>query len=441
MDINQVAPGGLSGSALNSSAAGIAAKAPTGFESTSPAPQAREVFAAPQARPSALMILRQEIQQVLASSFRIKVGTGLPAYSIASEPLSAADVAGDAVTAGKLLAERSPLEAQTNLVKLRSKVEAAATEVREIVGDDDDLDDVMERVGQDFDDLDDDAARNTTSSASVLSYESELRQRSTIRIRTQEGDIVRLDLRRVEESSLRDVSISDESGSFTSTEIELNSRTRTMLKVKGDLNEAEFAAIQSVFEQAESIADEFFNGDLAAAFDMAAGIQFDAEQLARVNMRFREKLETNIAYAAIGPVSAPAFSPADQFAPAEPAVEPPSMIKPDPATDPAPMPVLEPPATDDPVVVDSPNDLVPDATGQDLSGDAIDSFFDLLTRFLNGINEGFETREGSFRYFYSQSFKLEILKSVMSFEAPESSQNAADNAGVLIDSVAVDADD
>ncbi len=432
MDINPIAPGGLSGSAFNSTATGVAANVPASFGS--PVVQSNDAFPAADARPSALMILRQEIQQVLAASFRIKAGTGLPAYSSVSEPATTDAVAGDAVTAGRMLAERAPLDASSNLVSLRSKLEQASEEVREIVGDDDDLDDVMERIGEEFDDLDDDAARNMPSSASVLSYESQLKQRSSIRIRTQEGDIVRFDLRRVEESSLRDVSMSDESGSFTSTEIEINSRTRTMLKVKGDLNEAEFAAIQSVFAQAESIANEFFNGDLAAAFDMAAGIEFDSEQLARVNLRFREKLETNVAYAAIGPVSAPAVAPAE---PAAPVAAPAPALKPDPSIDPAPAPVLEPPATDEPVVVDTPVDAVAEdaPAGPALGDEAMDGFFDLLTRFLNGINEGFETAEGSLRYFYSQSFKLEILKSVMSFEAPEDAGNAANTAGTLIDSV------
>ena len=145
------------------------------------------------------------------------------------------------------------------------------------------------------------------------------------------------------------------------------------------------------------------------------------------------------------PAATPAepVAPTQAAAPGEPVAAPQLAPKPDPATDPAPMPVLEPPATDDPVVVESPVELAPGEAPANTSpgDDAIDGFFDLLTRFLNGIDEGFESREGSFRFFYSQSFKLEILKSVITFEAPADSGNAADTAGALIDSVAESADD
>ena len=440
MDLSQIAPGSLQGVAFRQAPVGTPTSAPTRVDGGFPDAQLLSGVTPEAEGPNALSILRQEIQQVLASSFRIRVDAALPAYAAASEPVSTDSVATEAANAGKIVAERAPLQAQTNIVKLRSKVETAASEVREIVGEDKAIDDAMDCICEEYDKLEEDAARNTQSSASVLSYESTAKQRSTIRIRTQEGDVVRLDLRRMEQSSVRDVSMSDDSGSFSSTEIELNSRTRTMLRVKGDLNEAEFAAIQSVFEQAESIANEFFNGDLAAAFDMAAGIEFDSEQLARVNMRFREKIETNLAYASIGQVSAPAAPAAEAV---EPVVPPEVVNRPAPSAEPAPKPVIEPPTTDEPVVVDTPLEVAPESApaAPEISSDALDGFFDLLSQFLNGINEGFEASEGSFRYFYSQSFKLEILKSVMSFEAPEASASAAETAATVIDSVAESAED
>jgi len=61
---------------------------------------------------------------------------------------------------------------------------------------------------------------------------------------------------------------------------------------------------------------------------------------------------------------------------------------------------------------------------------------DLLSSFLQSVNEGFELESGSFRYFHSESFKLEILKSVFQVGAPEDSGEAASTAVAVMDSVA-----
>lgn len=236
----------------------------------------------------ALKILRQEIRQVLSASFRIKYAATPTAYGNTGDPVSRGDVAEEVINGARAVADRAPVKARESLVKLRGEVETAARSARNIVGDEgrNDIAGTLGTVRQGLAGLEKDAARNIESSASVLSVESRLKQRSTIRIRTQEGDVVRLDLRRSEKLSAEDISMADRESRFASTSLEVSSRTRMALKVNGDLNEAEFAAIQRVFAQAEAIADEFFNGDLAAAFDMAAGIEFDSEQLARVKMRF-----------------------------------------------------------------------------------------------------------------------------------------------------------
>jgi hypothetical protein len=247
-------------------------------------------------RGKALGILRQEIRQALSAHFRLHFAAPLPEFSANAGELAPGDVASDALGAATQLADRAPLDASQTLTDLRQQIEEAASSVRDTMGegDFDDVDDALGRVSEGLDDLDNEAARNVESSATVLSADTRLQQRSTIRIRTQEGDIVRFDLRFAERFSAKDVAMTDGDMMFASTQVEVSSRTRMALKVNGDLNEAELAAVQKVFAQAESIANEFFNGDLAAAFDMAAGLEYDTEQLARVGMRFREKLVSNV---------------------------------------------------------------------------------------------------------------------------------------------------
>jgi len=374
-------------------------------------------------------ILRQEIRQILSASFRLSFSTLLSAYATNTGDDSPADVAADTLSAARQLAARSPLEASNTLVSVRRKVEQAATSVRETLVDHDHqaIDETMNEVSDGLDDLDDDAARNVASSASVLSAETSLRQRSTIRIRTQEGDIVRLDLRRAERMSATDVAVTEGDNEFSATRVEVSSRTRSVLTVKGDLNEAELAAIQNIFAQAETIADEFFGGNLAAAFDMAAGLEFDTETLSKVNMRFRAKQVSIIRFAVVQPeLKQPKVgigSPAPGIRPVEPEI-------PTAVTNAVPAAV---PAEPDAVPASAPAEPEVATAAPATEDNAIDSLAELLADFLRAVSEGFES--GSFRYYYSESFKLEILKSVLQVAAPQESGEAANVAAAMIDAI------
>ena len=84
----------------------------------------------------------------------------------------------------------------------------------------------------------------------------------------------------------------DSETTVAETSLAAKSSTKVSLKVKGDLNSDELAAIQSIFVQSASLADEFFAGDYAAAFEAASGLEIDGQQLAKVSLRFavRESL-------------------------------------------------------------------------------------------------------------------------------------------------------
>ena len=366
--------------------------------------------------------------------------------------LTADDVASAALDGAKQSVRSNADVSSFALLRFRQRVQSAAAVTQQSVGNDADIDEVGKAVGKiesGLESLDADAARNVESSASVLAIDSRQRQRSTIRIRTQEGDVVRLDIKRASQLSARDVAVSDENGEASRTEVSASSRSRLNFTVRGDLNEAEFAAIQSVFAQAESIAGEFFDGDLGAAFSQASGFEFDAGQLARVNLRFRSSEVTNTSYAqtvtrAPAPaVSAPAPQPADS-----PAVSNPAPV----ATVAKSESVVEAPAEPE-VVVTEPAPAVEQAPvdsggngsgGVDLGSDTFLRFFDLLGDFLRGVADGFERASGgkgeadaaSFKFHYSQSFKLQLFKSVLQVAAPdESAEDGTNLASALIDAL------
>lgn len=414
----------------------------------------------------ALEVLCQEIRYVLAARLGVSLSARAPAFDSAP---SADQVSSETLgAASRLLAENRDIGGYA-LLKFRQRVESAAAFTRQSFGQDGDIADVdaaLAKVHSGLDALDEQASRNVESSASVLSVETRQRQRSTIRIRTQEGDVVRLDLRQSNKLSARDTAVENENGSASQTEIKLSSRSRLKLSVKGDLNEAEFAAIKNVFAKAESIADKFYNGNLSAAFSEASGLSFDAEQLARVNLRFRSREVVKTTYAQVTQQSAPALSdPANPPLPGNPApanpaprndVTPPTAPPPaEPVsrverTEPAKPanPVIGQVEKPEPKAVETP---APAPADVNLSDTPFLEFFELLVDFLRGLADGFERMVDQYTdeladsqalagqatavsFNFSQSFKLEIFKSVLELTAPsDEADDAAELAGALID--------
>ncbi len=411
----------------------------------------------------ALKIFRQEIKTALSLAFGVSASGRRSAFDALKGAPSSNQVAAETLGAASRLADENADVSSYALLKFRQRVRAAAAFTRQTVSADDDVgkvDDAVGKLQKGLDALDSAAARNVESSASVLSVESKERQRSTIRIRTQEGDVVRLDVRRSNRLSAQDVAVSNENGSASSTEVAVSSRSRLTLSVKGDLNDAEFAAIQNVFAQAESIANEFYDGDLSAAFSLASNLEFDVEQLSKVNLRFRSREVTTATFgqiretAVVPPALEPQPAPPPAAKPVEPSQAAPGPVIPTVAAD------VEPRAADDvetaaPTPAEPPSQ-VPQTT--DLLDAPFLEFFALLTDFLRSVADGFERaaerlsadaiqpETSTFKYHYSQSFKLEIFKSVLELAAPqEGSDDAGNLAARLIDGIAdaatVDRDD
>lgn len=387
----------------------------------------------------ALDIFRQELRLTLRAQFHARFAASQKEYLQLHNPQTPDAVAHEALGAARQLVDEAPTRSAQSLITFRARVHETASYVRETVRAEDDIEDVdyaLAKVDQGLDTIEREVATNRESSASVLAVDMRSRQRSSIRIRTQEGDIVRFDLRRVDELSASDAAISDGTDFTSVTEVDVSSRSRLMLRVNGDLNDSELAAIQNVFSQAEEIANEFFDGDISAAFNAAQGFEFDAEQLARVNMRFRLQQVSNVTYSE--QVSAPAVAPSP--APDRPILLPADVLAPTPRPDPVepvtddelhaepilPTNPVETPTTEAPIVEPAPADV-----------GALAGFFDLLSGFLRSIGDGFAAENGnaSFQYHYSESFKLEILRAVIHAAAPTESTDAADNAERLIDGI------
>ena len=196
-------------------------------------------------------------------------------------------------------------------LRARAVVESVAKSVstvsgREAIGD------AGREIEQKLDGLAEESAARQDSRFEV---QARSKQRSVIKIRTQEGDIVRFKLKvddrlsASSETSVRGGEIS------SSTEIARSSNSRLVLSVKGDLNDAELAAVRQVFQTADRLAAEFFSGDMQAALEIASRLEFDSAEIANVSMRFRsvERMKATQQVSQVVPVSIapPATSPAE----------------------------------------------------------------------------------------------------------------------------------
>ena len=373
----------------------------------------------------ALAALRHELRASFKASFKARFAGFENAYGAGREANRPDDIADEALGVARQAVAENPAEAPRVLVSFRSRVHQVAQFVQQTVapaGGSEDVDAVVGQVDAGIDEMEQDVAANREASTSVVEMDLKSKQRSTIKIRTQEGDIVRFDLK--QRSSL---SASQEvSGDETVTEVEASTKTRMLLRVKGDLSEAEMSAIQGVFEQAEAIASQFFDGDIAAALSLVDGLEFDGEQLAGVRMGFRSHQVSNFAFS--GVVTEPEVVPADDAA-AAPADAAPVEAAPVEAA-----PVSAEDGTAEPVAA---TENEPSATHV-IRQPGIADFFEAVSAFLRSASEGFagETGGAEFRLHFSESFKLNILQAVIHTVAPEDSQAVADNAVALVDGIA-----
>ena len=172
------------------------------------------------------------------------------------------------------------------------------------------------------------------------------KEKMTLEIRTAEGDIVKLTLRARSATTARFAAASAADGSATAgvANVTTISSTRLSVDVEGNINAAEAAAIGDVLKQVETLADQFFAGDITQAFASAAALHMDSTQLASVALRL--KFKESFSAAAVAQ-SAPAVPAAPAPVSADPVATTPAPVASDPALAPAPADAspATPPAT------------------------------------------------------------------------------------------------
>lgn len=401
-------------------------------------------------RRRAVAIFHLEVRQSLHETFRLSAGEQRLKDGGVVEGASTEDTAAKILDEAASFVEQRPGDRSRTIVTIQEKLETAASATRDVVGASDDLkeiDDVVALVNQGLAGL---AGGEPVSRESSLALNAVSRQRSVLYIRTQEGDRVKLDLRQTDSIAVRDTT--GESGGAVAgyTEISLSSSSRLKVGVHGDLNESELAAIREVLLQAESIANEFFSGDLLAAFDEANGIQIDSDQLARVKLRLSSNIRVTGTYSAIqalAPRSTGDSSEAVAVAGATAVPKPSAPIAEDVSQAAAPATVEdaadplaqgEVGASDQSGTLPESSEPVPSAESPP-AGNPFSGFFASVATFLSAYFEGFDSMAQADSHSLQLSLrastilKVEVLKAVLASSAPEGAEAAADAVSEVLD--------
>lgn len=148
----------------------------------------------------------------------------------------------------------------------------------------------------------------------VASYEKS--ESLDLKVRTAEGDVVTLSFSDSDSATVSAGAVQTANGSAQAFSMSSSHSSDLQISVKGQLSEQERAAINALAAQASEVADDFFDGDMAAAMQEASkmDISGQADTLSAFSLRM-ESRETQIAaamYENIAQATAPAASAALQ---------------------------------------------------------------------------------------------------------------------------------
>jgi len=105
-------------------------------------------------------------------------------------------------------------------------------------------------------------------------------QSTSIQVRTQEGDVITINISRASSASLGFASYDSANLQFSAIEKQSASQVSLSYVVEGDINEEEKIAIENLLKGIDKVSDKFFDGKVEQAFNKAVDLGFDTSQIA-----------------------------------------------------------------------------------------------------------------------------------------------------------------
>jgi hypothetical protein len=230
------------------------------------------------------------------------------------------------------------------------------------------------------------------------------KDKANLAITTQEGDRVQIRFRNKEGF----VSQTATSASGEARRVYAFSAGRIEISVQGDLNDDELAAISELVGKVESLAADFFAGDVQSAFEAAMSLGFDAEQIAGFALKLstRESLRQE----SLG-------RPAEVLPAAKPVVAKPASVEPQIAA-------AEPVAGANAATVAAPG-AAPAVPADGAAATEAASVQSTLGNYLRALMGALQEPVAAGRYEFSMKWKLEVVVAAVESSAPQASATPA----------------
>lgn len=251
------------------------------------------------------------------------------------------------------------------------------------------------------------------------------RERFSLDILTAEGDKVSIRFKSLQVTDAAIAQVSDGEATSTAVQGSVISRGRFKIEVEGDLNDAERAAIGDLLDEVDGIAQDFFGGDVQAAFAAASRVGLDSDALSAFSLRL--SYSRSIAASAYAKTAALGGTPAPSPRTSTPATPAPA---PTPA---APESAAPAPATSDastPAQVADVATTTPATESTDAS-----SARHTIASFTKDVLERLSTAGAGRAAQFSIRWKVEFLVSALSSVAPAQDPDAMPAVDALGDSL------
>ena len=245
------------------------------------------------------------------------------------------------------------------------------------------------------------------------------KEKATLQIRTAEGDIVTLQIRARSSTTASFAAGAAADGTTVgAANMTTVNGARISVDVQGNISPAEAAAIGDVVKQVETLADQFFAGNVAQAFASAGALQIDSTQLASValSMRYGASFSAAGLATAAPATAAPATTPIDGSSASAPAAPATGTDATSAASAPATTPAADPAATTTPAVT-TPAPAAPP------------SIMSILQDFLKQVLDFALTGTGDQSVVASAHLRLKLLLTVTQTLAPASTKPSTPASG------------
>lgn len=136
------------------------------------------------------------------------------------------------------------------------------------------------------------------------SFEASRRDSFSIDITTQDGDTISLSVLSGGSLSQTSELVANGQGRQLAATQEFERFSALSFEVNGDIDEAEQVAIEALFEQVNQLANQFYSGDVGAAFEAALALDFDVSEISGFDLSLQTSQSVRVAeaYQQISPV-------------------------------------------------------------------------------------------------------------------------------------------